>query len=89
MGFEPAIFGLTGRHVNHYTTPPIARHTIPQHAPFVKSVVSICGLSSIRDPSLCTADPLPPVAWPVVVHRRGALMYVQSVGDTIAARFCS
>jgi hypothetical protein len=22
MGFEPAVFGLTGRHVNHYTTPP-------------------------------------------------------------------
>jgi hypothetical protein len=21
-GFEPAIFGLTGRHVNRYTTPP-------------------------------------------------------------------
>jgi hypothetical protein len=21
-GFEPAVFGLTGRHVNHYTTPP-------------------------------------------------------------------
>ena len=26
-GFEPAIFGLTGRHVNRYTTPPhYARH---------------------------------------------------------------
>jgi hypothetical protein len=22
-GFEPAIFGLTGRHVNRYTTPPV------------------------------------------------------------------
>ena len=22
-GFEPAVFGLTGRHVNHYTTPPV------------------------------------------------------------------
>ncbi len=21
-GFEPAVFGLTGRHVNRYTTPP-------------------------------------------------------------------
>lgn len=28
-GFEPAIFGLTGRHVNRYTTPPVTRRNIP------------------------------------------------------------
>jgi hypothetical protein len=41
-GFEPAIFGLTGRHVNHYTTPPSTWHTIPQHSPVVKSSGDFC-----------------------------------------------
>ena len=27
-GFEPAISGLTGRHVNRYTTPPYSRGSI-------------------------------------------------------------
>ncbi|MBN1137876.1 MAG: hypothetical protein JXM73_14905, partial [Anaerolineae bacterium] len=32
-GFEPAVFGLTGRHVNHYTTPPnyAAQYTTTFH----------------------------------------------------------
>jgi hypothetical protein len=29
-GFEPAISGLTGQHVNRYTTPPVASRIIPQ-----------------------------------------------------------
>jgi hypothetical protein len=41
-GFEPAIFGLTGRHVHHYTTPPDARQTIPQLAAIVKFPRGIC-----------------------------------------------
>jgi hypothetical protein len=41
-GFEPAIFGLTGRHVNRYTTPPVASPTIPELLRFVKSSFGIC-----------------------------------------------
>ncbi len=38
-GFEPAVFGLTGRHVYRYTTPPGTRFTISQLVAFVKSGV--------------------------------------------------
>ena len=42
MGLEPAIFGLTGRHVHHYTTPPIAGDNIPQLLSSVKFSASLC-----------------------------------------------
>ena len=32
-GFEPAVFGLTGRHVYRYTTPPEQRHYTTACAP--------------------------------------------------------